>query len=291
MNMTRTQTQLNDVRTRTIHQCKNAQIRNPLCGATALKLYGTEFPFADNPDTIHVMVRDASYRRRASHVKAHTWNQLQPTDILYTEGLQVLSPEATAVTLAGTLNIMQQVMLLEAMVRNQLFTFDLFANYVRNRTFHGKKRTLAALKLYQGGSASMTETALRLELNRRGIPKLALNYVMPNTWYPNGAPITFDLALAEMMIAWEYQGDHHRTDKAQYRRDAYKGNLARSKHWTLFDVTYDDLRNEQRLNELALHAAVIIAQRTGTVPHMEILTLQQLADRRRLFWKRSSPGT
>ncbi|WP_253611489.1 hypothetical protein [Bifidobacterium pseudolongum] len=67
--------------------------------------------------------------------------------------------------------------------------------------------------------------------------------------------------------------------------------MARSKHWTLFDVTYDDLRNEQRLNELALQAAVIIAQRTGTVPRMDILTLQQLADRRRVFWKRSSSGT
>ena len=215
------------------------------------------------------MVRDASHRRRAPHVKAHTWKQLEPADILYTEELQVLSPEATAVTLAGTLNIMQQVMLLEAMVRNQLFTFPMFADYAHKRTFHGKKRTLAALKLYQDGSASMTETALRLELNRRGVPRLALNYVAPNAWYPNGAPI----------------------DKAQYRRDAYKGNLARSKNWTLFDVTYDDLRNQQRLNELALQAAVIIAQRTGTVPRMDILTLQQLADRRRVFWKRSSSGT
>lgn len=288
MSMTRTQAQLNDVRDRTVRQCKDAQTTGPFCGATALKLYGCEFPFTDDPDTLHVMVRDASHRRRISPVKAHTWKQLHPTDILYTEGLQVLSPEATAVTLSGTLNIMQQVMLLEAMVRNQLFTFPMFADYAHKRTFHGKKRTLAALKLYQGGSASMTETALRLELNRRGIPRLALNYVVPNTWYPNGAPITFDLALPAMKIAWEYQGDHHRTDKAQYRRDAYKGNVARSKHWTLFDVTYDDLRNEQRLNELALHAAVIIAQRTGTVPHMDILTLQQLADRRRSFWKHSS---
>lgn len=288
MNMTRTQTQLNGVRDRTIRQCKDARITGPFCGATALKLYGSEFPFTDDPDTLHVMVRNASHRRRTPHTRAHTWNQLQSTDILYTEGLQVLSPEATAVTLAGQLDIMQQVMLLEAMVRNQLFTFPMFADYAHKRTFHGKKRTLAALKLYQAGSASMTETALRLELNRRGIPRLALNYVVPNTWYPNGAPITFDLALPAMKIAWEYQGDHHRTDKAQYRRDAYKGNLARSKHWTLFDVTYDDLRNEQRLNELALHAAVIIAQRTGTVPHMDILTLQQLADRRRSFWKHSS---
>lgn len=134
------------------------------------------------------MVRDASHRRRAPHVKAHTWKQLEPADILYTEGLQVLSPEATAVTLAGQLDIMQQVMLLEAMVRNQLFTFPMFADYAHKRTFHGKKRTLAALKLYQAGSASMTETALRLELNRRGIPRLSLNYVVPNVWYPNGAP-------------------------------------------------------------------------------------------------------
>lgn len=106
MNMTRTQAQLNDVRARTIRQCKEAHITQPLCGATALKIYGSEFPFTDEPDTFHVMVRDASHRRRAPHVKAHTWKQLEPTDILYTEGLQVLSPEATAVTLAGTLNIM-----------------------------------------------------------------------------------------------------------------------------------------------------------------------------------------
>ena len=138
MNMTRTQAQLNDVRARTIRQCKEAHITQPLCGATALKIYGSEFPFTDEPDTFHVMVRDASHRRRAPHVKAHTWKQLEPTDILYTEGLQVLSPEATAVTLAGTLNIMQQVMLLEAMVRNQLFTFPMFADYAHKRTFHGK---------------------------------------------------------------------------------------------------------------------------------------------------------
>ncbi|WP_459606062.1 hypothetical protein, partial [Bilophila wadsworthia] len=156
MNMTRTQTQLNDIRTRTIRQCKDAHIMQPLCGATAPKIYGTEFPLPDEPDTFNVRVSAASNRRRAPHVKAHTWKQLEPTNILYTEGLQVLSPEATAVTLAGTLNIMQQLMLLEAMVRNQLFTFPMFADYAHKRTFHGKKRALAALKLYQGGSASMT---------------------------------------------------------------------------------------------------------------------------------------
>lgn len=59
------------------------------------------------------------------------------------------------------------------------------------------------------------ETRLRLAIVQNGLPEPAVNYVIagPNRTYH------LDLAYPHRRVAIEYDGDHHRTDRDQYRLD------------------------------------------------------------------------
>ena len=69
---------------------------------------------------------------------------------------------------------------------------------------------------------------MRLTLVRYGLPIMQPNCVVPGVNFANGAAVTLDLVDAEHRFGLDYQGDHHRTDRAQYRRDQ---NKLRSRSW------------------------------------------------------------
>ena len=79
---------------------------------------------------------------------------------------------------------------------------------------------------------------MRLTLVRYGLPIMQPNCVVPGVNFANGAAVTLDLVDAEHRFGLDYQGDHHRTDRAQYRRDQNKlsrlalvGLCFRSRSW------------------------------------------------------------
>ena len=77
----------------------------------------------------------------------------------------------------------------------------------------------------------------------------------------HGEPITLDLAWPEFRVAIEYDGDHHRTDKAQWRRDNDKRELLRHHHWIVLIATAANMADEPSQAELAYRAGRQLALR------------------------------
>lgn len=79
----------------------------------------------------------------------------------------------------------------------------------------GVRRLRQAIELVRARTDSPMESRLRLAIVRGGLPEPLVNYVIA------GPARTYhlDLAYPHCRLAVEYDGDHHRTDRAQYRLD------------------------------------------------------------------------
>lgn len=79
----------------------------------------------------------------------------------------------------------------------------------------------------------------------------------------------------------EYQGDQHRSDYRQYRRDRDKLGALAALGWQVLEVTQQDLNSEEAVDRLAMRVMCIIARHTGEQPRIMRLTYARLADPRR----------
>ena len=96
-----------------------------------------------------------------------------------------------------------------------------------------------------------------------GLSGFAVGYVVSGISFENGAAVTLDLADSELKIGIEYDGDHHRTDKMQWRRDVWKRRQLESMGWTIVAVTQLDLSDEPHRAALAMNVAMIRARKSG----------------------------
>ena len=94
-------------------------------------------------------------------------------------------------------------------------------------------------------SESPMETRLRLLLVDAGLPLFTAQHEVRDA---HGRLIgRVDLALPELRLAIEYEGDHHR-ERHQFRRDVARLNALRAAGWTVLRFTADDvLRHPDRL--------------------------------------------
>lgn len=94
----------------------------------------------------------------------------------------------------------------------------------------GLRRLQKALDLIDAGAQSPKETWLRLLLLGAGFPR-------PRTQIPilgpDGYPRYFlDMGWEDILLAVEYDGDQHRTDRPQYVKDVTRLEYLRSVGWT-----------------------------------------------------------
>ncbi|WP_141681897.1 endonuclease domain-containing protein, partial [Mycobacterium malmoense] len=88
------------------------------------------------------------------------------------------------------------------------------------------------------GAQSPRESYLRLLLIDAGLPR-------PQTQIPvlgvDGMPVAYlDLGWAEDMVAVEYDGDQHRTDRGQYVKDIRRMEMLEQLGWTIVRVVAED---------------------------------------------------
>lgn len=116
----------------------------------------------------------------------------------------------------------------------------------------------AAIPLLEPRSDSPPETRLRLLLVRAGLPRPAANrdVVVDGAWL---APP--DLSYPQLRIAIEYDGDHHRTSRAQWQRDIGRRRVLEDAGWLLIVVTSDDLNRPP--HEILERVRRAIASRTA----------------------------
>lgn len=147
--------------------------------------------------------------------------------------------------------------------------------------FNAKSVCLTALTFMAARVDSPKESEARITITKYGIPKPVTNYVVPGLTFSNGAAITLDMAWPEFRVAIEYDGDHHRTDKTQWRRDQEKREKLRHHDWTVIIATGADLADEPSRAEFAYRVARQLALRGATFRFTVTETpLEQLARRK-----------
>lgn len=289
------QSHLRQTASQMMRRCARAHIPYVYCGSTALRLLGVETPEDlsgpgnawDNAppratkqprDALHVVVRTAGERHELPGVRMHVWKGLAADSIQqFANGVQCLRPAAAWVSVAMDATMLQLIQIAESMERYGLATLADLRAFAGAHRFHGKRRCLRALAIARPGSASVKETELRVRLELRGLPAFEINYAVPGSAYDSRTEHTVDLAIAKYRLGLEYQGDQHRSDYRQYRRDREKLGALAALGWSVFEVTQADLNSEEALDRLAMHVACVIAQQTGKEPQIARLTYARIA--------------
>ncbi len=163
---------------------------------------------------------------------------------------------------------------------------EIYQDFVRQVSelpkFNAKATCMITLEFIAPRVDSPMESETRITTTQYGLPRAVTNYTVPGATFSNGAPITLDLAWPEFRVAIEYDGDHHRTDKAQWRRDNDKRELLRHHHWIVLIATAANMADEPSQAELAYRAGRQLALRGSIFDFTLTATpLNELARRKR----------
>lgn len=121
--------------------------------------------------------------------------------------------------------------------------------------FKGKTACVKAMTLIRPNVDSPKETETHLGLLAHGLPESVANFTVPGLVFGSGVPMTLDMAWPEQRVAVEYDGDQHRTDKAQWRRDQEKRDRLRAHDWHIAVATGATLASGSALAEFAFRVA------------------------------------
>jgi len=103
-----------------------------------------------------------------------------------------------------------------------------------------------ALELVRAGVDSPRESELRLVLRDAGLPEPVIGHRVATSMGMREP----DLAYPDRRIAFEYEGEHHRSDRRQWRADFARVRAFQTEGWTVIRVNDDDLRDEERRHAL-----------------------------------------
>ncbi|KNY05898.1 endonuclease domain-containing protein [Microbacterium sp. GCS4] len=220
-------------------------------GTTAVRLWGLPCPTgwrADEPLHIAVGHRRNPPRthgvagRRLALSRAQTWR---------VHGVPVVDPVAAVLSCAPELTADQLVVMLDAVitssgnypglreVRRPRVTREELASRVQDwRGSAGIATVRWALRRTRDAVESPKETQTRLLIVDAGLPEPVIQH---EVWSGGEFVARVDLAYPDQRIAIEYEGDGHRTDKAQWRRDIARQRRLEDLGWIVIRLTQHDL--------------------------------------------------
>lgn len=155
------------------------------------------------------------------------------------EALPVTTPARTAYDLGRYQRRSAAIARMDALMRAAPFSADDVAALVqRYGPVRGVRQLRELLPLVDGGAASPKESWLRLLLIDSGLPA-------PETQIPvldeSGVPFSYlDMGWRDRRLAVEYDGDQHRTDRAQYVRDVRRLPKLQQHGWEVIRVIAED---------------------------------------------------
>lgn len=159
------------------------------------------------------------------------------------DGLLVTTPARTAFDVGRRGDVDSAVARVDALARaSRLDMSQVFRIAERHPGVRGLRRLEAVLSLADSGAQSPKETWLRLVLVRAGLPR-------PQTQIPvcgaDGVPFAYlDMGWPELMVAVEYDGDQHRTDRWQYVKDIRRRERLEQMGWIVVTVVAEDRAGE-----------------------------------------------
>lgn len=161
-------------------------------------------------------------------------------------GLRITSPPRTWCDLAVVLAVPELVAAGDWLLRNGMATTASLEHGALARSDRrGIGRIRAALPMLDPRSESPKESELRALVLLAGLPTPIPNVEIRT---PTGRFIArVDLLFEEYGEILEYQGDHHRTDRRQWRRDRTREAELESHGYHVTEITDDDLADPRSL--------------------------------------------
>lgn len=207
--------------------------RATIVGAAAAALHGSQWI----PNDVPVELNHANTRPPRGVLTRRDALLEGETQVM--DGRTVTTPERTAFDIGRRGAIRSAVVRLDALARATGFKAD---DVLRIAKCHphspGLRRLEPALALVDPGSQSPRESYLRLLLIDGGLPR-------PQTQIPvladDGIPFAYlDMGWEEHMVAVEYDGDQHRTDRRQYVKDIRRQEALERMGWIVVRVVAED---------------------------------------------------
>ena len=207
--------------------------RGVVAGSSASALHGAKWV---DPGSPAELIYDNRHRPPNIRTFADRLADDETTEI---NRMLVTTPARTALDLACRNPINRAVAAIDALANATELKFadvELLAQRYRGR--RGIRRARSVLDLVDAGAESPRETWLRLLLLRAGFPR-------PRTQIPvydefNQLIARLDMGWEDTMIAAEYDGDHHRTDRRQFNRDIARTEALTAMGWILVRITSED---------------------------------------------------
>ncbi len=207
--------------------------RGVVAGLSAAALHGSKWVDPGSPAELLY-----GNRHRPAGIRTYA-DRLADDEVVDINRMHVTTPVRTAFDLACRNPLGRAVAAIDALANATDLKFadvELLARRYRGR--RGVTRVPAVLNLVDAGAESPRETWLRLLLLRAGFPR-------PRTQIPvydefNQLIARLDMGWEDAMIAAEYDGDHHRTDRRQFNRDIARTETLTAMGWILVRITSED---------------------------------------------------
>jgi len=232
--------------------CRALLVRMPpeafFTHATAALLLGLPVPSRlARLRPVHVGVPAPIRPMEARDVVGHRLS-ISPDDLVDRGRLRLTSSARTWLDLAATLTLHELVAVGDYLIRrtSPMVTLgELGAALEHYSGRRGLQRARAALPLLRDRSESPRESVLRVVIVLAGLPEPLCNY---NVFDEDGRFLARgDLAYPEYKLLLEYQGDQHRTDRAQWRSDIRRTGRLEDAGWQVLQFMDDDLRDPAAL--------------------------------------------
>jgi hypothetical protein len=210
--------------------------RAVIAGAAASALHGARWVGAD---TDVELVSKSARAHRGLIVRNET---LEPDEVTAIGRLPVTTVARTAFDLARHLPRDRALPRLDALMHATPFSFeDVSLLAKRHRGARGLRRLDEVLPLVDGGAASPRESWLRLLLIDGGLPRPATQIPINDGWRPVGL---LDMGWEDYMVAAEYDGDQHRTDRRQFVKDINRLAKFADLGWIVIRVVAEHRRED-----------------------------------------------
>ncbi|OBJ51936.1 hypothetical protein [Mycobacterium sp. 1423905.2] len=163
--------------------------------------------------------------------------RISDDDVVEVNGLPVTNPVWTAFDLARHLPRGMAVAHLDALsAATGLAAGDVAELLARHRGARNIRRCRRALALMDGGAQSPKESWLRLLVMDAGLPRPVTQIKVTDGHFV----AYLDMGWEEPMVALEYDGEQHRTDRRQYVKDLRRGEMIAELGWRVIRVVKED---------------------------------------------------